>query len=168
MRNNILFGFAGILVVGIILFSITSLVSSQDDDSGPYIDPELYDQFNNSEWVEVIIDLKNISEMDDVFSNFSQDEIKDVEQWPLSPRIDAKITEAGFYKLINDTRLKSVYFAASMHATGSENDINDTIIGGPAPGYGEQKNLLWTWIAIGIVVLILLIYFVLKTTRSKV
>jgi parallel beta-helix repeat protein len=83
----------------------------------PYIDQEIYEQFGESEWIKIIIDPRDMSEFENIFSVFPENELRNVKKWPYSPRVDAEITEQGFNKLVNDSRIESIYFNAPVHAT---------------------------------------------------
>lgn len=65
----------------------------------------------NETFIKIIIYLKDTSKADDLFSNFSTNELKDIIDRQISDRISVKITEEAFYKLIQDDRVDKIYFS---------------------------------------------------------
>lgn len=105
-------------------------------------------QGTNETFVEVIFYLKNTSQINDVLSDFSSNEIKDVINKEISDIISAKITEAGFYKLIQDSRVDRVYFSRKGY-------------------FLENNNWLWIVVIVGVAVLMLAgIFFYLKRKKK--
>ncbi len=152
MRNKIIFGVLMVLVVVSVLGIIRAemLVS----DAGVEYDDEILEELNNSNWVAVLIDLKDISEMDNVFSNFSVNEIRDLYKSPYSSRIDAEITEEGFEKLINDSRVTEIYFNAPV--SGGDN----------GSGRRNRKKYYWLFLLM-IIPLAIILYIIIRRNKNK-
>ncbi len=110
----------GLVVFGIFILFFIFQIQMISSEEAKIIDQGIIKELNNSNWVAVLIDLKDISEMDNVFSNFSVNEIRDLYKSPYSSRIDAEITEEGFEKLINDSRVTEIYFNAPVEGALSQ------------------------------------------------
>ncbi len=168
-KYSILISFVLVVTLLVINFVSAEMLTSSANVS---YDSEILGSFNESNWVKVIIDLKNISERTDLFSNFSDSEIWKISRWPSSDRIDAEITQEGFDKLINDSRVKSIYYDAPVHATNNEdkiknetNDENDYLIT-IKPEVRDEKSKLIFWILMSIVIILVIVLILFKFKKD--
>src|SRR3989344_3134346 len=77
-----------------------------------------FDKLNQTDeiFVWVVIYLKNSSDVSELPSIFSKDEIKDILHRPISPnKISAKITKSAFDKLIQDERVDRVFYNGKLY-----------------------------------------------------
>lgn len=110
-----------VAVLIIIVFIAKNTLGEEMQLNNKVIDSKILDEFNrNQTWVRVIIDLKDNSETDNFFSNFSGNELRNTITSSISPRIDAGITKKGFDKLIKDPRVGAIYLNAPVHFTLDE------------------------------------------------
>jgi len=112
------------IAIVLIIVNTTSLISGVEmltSNAGVQYEDSIIKEFEglretNQTFVKIIIDLKNISEVEDIFSAFSKDEIGYIKESSISSRISARITEQGFNKLIKDERVDKIYYNAPIHA----------------------------------------------------
>jgi hypothetical protein len=126
MKKQIIFGFFLILVI-VNMFGIVRsemLISSANVS----YDSTIIDEFNrikgggeNETFVQLLVYLKNGSEAEDIISNFNGSEISKFLHRENSDTIVVKMTEEGFYKLIQDNRVDKVYYDFPIHAFLNEN-----------------------------------------------
>jgi len=154
--------FGMIMLIGIMqvnLISAETLVS----DVGVEYESEILEEFNkmrndetNQTFVKLIIYLKDISEAENLISNFNEAEVKNFLNRKTSSRIAVEMTEEGFYKLIQDDRVEKVYYDFPFYALEKNeflNQIRFVYIGG-----------VW---AIIITAWIILVYILAKKIRRK-
>lgn len=151
--------FKGSIILGVfcivMILSSAGIVSSEKliSDNNVKYDSKILDMFKNNTFVDVIIYLKDLSEADDLVSGFSEDELKDVinRQIPnrSSERIGAKISEEGFYKLIQDDRVEKVYYNLPVYGTGKSTLKLSLLIG------------------MGIVLIIIILYLIIKKRKKE-
>jgi hypothetical protein len=110
MNRQIIFGIFLVFGVVVMLGFVRSemLTSSANVSYDSYI----LEQFNNSNssWVNIFFRLNNYSEADNIISNFSVNETNHILKHDLSESISLDITQEGFNKLINDSRVSAVYY----------------------------------------------------------
>jgi len=116
--------------------------------------PEENQTETNETFIRIVIYLKDTSQTDDVLSNFSSNELKDIINRQISDRIGVKITEAGFYKLIQDDRVDKVYFARKGYFLNDK--TNTTFL------------LLLFGIILIVILLIILFYWLFLRLNKKV
>jgi len=123
--------------------------------AGVEYESDILKAFNESNLIRIIINLKNMSEADNLISTFSEPELKLVRK--SSMRIGAEITEKGFNKLINDTRVEAVYLDTIVYATenetaeGSEESIVSKV------GGAKEKKIKSDWLILILIVIISII-----------
>lgn len=105
-----------------IIFLLVNVISAEllISSEGVQYEDRILEEFNrlegtNETFIEVIIYLRDTSQTDDVLSAFSSNELKDIINRRVSDRIGVKITEEGFFKLIQDGRVDKVYFSRKGH-----------------------------------------------------
>jgi hypothetical protein len=111
-----------ILVFLFLGLSLINFVQAEmlTSDAGVQYEDRILEEFNklegtNETFVEIIVYLRDTSQTDDVLSAFSSNELKDIINRRVSDRIGVKITEEGFFKLIQDGRVDKVYFSRKGH-----------------------------------------------------
>ncbi len=97
----------------VLVFFIIGFISAEI-----YIDPEIEKVFESSEWVDVFFKMNDISKADTLISNLSDKEFQLIGKSP--NRIVGKITQSGFNKLINDSRVTEIYYNFPVEGTLSE------------------------------------------------
>lgn len=122
----------GVTVVSVFLILLMiNLVNAEEifSNAGVRYDTKISDKFNqNQAWVDVFFYLKNGSESESLLSNFSENEIQRIKIASISPeKIRAEITKEGFDKLINDSRVESVYFNVEVHALDDEAKVDTEV-----------------------------------------
>ncbi len=127
-------------------------------DVGVEYESEILREFNktNQTLVGVFFELKDMSEADNLFSDLTESDFEFVRK--SSKRIIGKVTKKGFDKLINDERIKVIYFSESVYAT---NDKNETQIEENISNKEEKEFEINLWlIGIFILVALLIIYLI--------
>src|SRR3989344_9288095 len=119
----------------------------------------ILEQFNRSEWVEVIIEINNESERDSIFSQFSEEEFKDIIYREISPTIiGVTTTKSGFGMLIEDEKVEKVYY-----------NLPGELFGDSKKGIERESNLnnnlLWILLIIGIIVVMIVIFIIYKIKK---
>jgi len=156
MKKQIIFG---VLVV-LIIVSMIGVISAEmlTSDVGVEYESEILREFNktNQTLVGVFFELKDMSEADNLFSDLTESDFEFVRK--SSKRIIGKVTKKGFDKLINDERIKVIYFSESVYAT---NDKNETQIEENISNKEEKEFEINLWlIGIFILVALLIIYLI--------
>src|SRR3989344_2247991 len=99
------------LIIFVTIF-FGSLVSAEIlvSDRGVEYDSVILDKFQYQLYVEVIIHLENLSYLEELISEFSEDELRDVIYRDIPNRssqsFGAEITESAFFKLLKDDRVE--------------------------------------------------------------
>jgi len=176
-KSYILLGVLGILVI----ISMTSFVNAEMlvSDANVSYDSEILDRFQSSEWVDVLVDLKDYSnitvtgnkeerkelsrqrdiwfkpKIDEAFAALSEDEFNLVRK--TSRGFRGEVTKKGLDKLINDTRISAVYFNGIVgEALDSENETiteNNKSISPNIKKEGFWFKWWWMIILIGLFVI---------------
>ena len=149
-------------------FLLISLVSAEMlvSDAGVKYDSDILEAFENNEWVDVIIDFKNISEKDVLISDSSDSEIQDIYVWESSPRIDASISEEGFNKFISDERIESIYYDFPVQASNKNVGIGLP----PIPNMNNnqfEKTLFFILGFLSSLVVLFIVFLFVKLRRKK-
>jgi len=123
MGNKQIYLFSIIIVLLVIIqfgfVSAEMLVS----DAGVEYEERILEEFSklegtNETFVKVIIHLENLSEADNLVSDFSKDELKNVINRDIPNRssqsFGATISQDGFFKLLKDGRVTKVYYNAPI------------------------------------------------------
>ncbi len=116
-----------------------------ESNAGKY-EPQLLNEFaelkypsgnqtkSNDAFVRAIVVLKDKSKANNLFSSFSKDELKEAVNRPTSKGIGVKISEKGFFDLVNNENVKKVFFNRRLKFTLSESaslinadDVWDTL-----------------------------------------
>ena len=115
--------FLGALIFLFIL--VTPNVYAQMSQSNVGVDYEdrILEEFEANEYVGVIIYLKDSSEISNLISDFSDEEMKNVINRDTSNRIAADISEDAFFKLIEDERVDRMYYNRPIYALNKENSL---------------------------------------------
>jgi len=124
------------LLIVLIFINLLSFVNAKMlvSDVGVEYEDRILEEFakldgTNETFIKIIIYLKNTSEADEILSAFSSNELKDIINRQISDRISVKITEPGFYKLIQDDRVDKVYFARKGYFLNDKVSMNFLLIG---------------------------------------
>ena len=159
MINKIKISMIFMLILSSLLINFVSanmLVS----DSGVRYESRILEEFDklkmnetvNETFIKVIIYLKNISEVNDLISNFSERELRNIinRQIPnkSSERIGAEVTEEGFYKLIQDDRIDKIYYNFPVYPTEK-----------------SSFELRWLLLLLIIIILVIIFYIFLKNKK---
>ena len=161
MRKKVLFGFLVVLVI----ISMFGFVSAEMliSESGIEYEQRILDEFTKLEmnesisetWIKIFFRLKDASDKENVLSQFSEEEIKDIISHDISPEVVAlKTTKEGFEKLIQDTKIKEVYYNAPVYAYNNEDK------------FMRLNNPYICW-GIILIFLIILILIILKLKKKK-
>ena len=133
MKEEALFGIFAILIIG----SMFSIVSAEMlvSDAGVEYESKILDEFaklegTNETFVDLIIYIKDMSEVENLILTFSKDEIGRVINRNISNRIAIEMNEEAFFKLIQDEQVESVYYNAPIHAIDSEYKLPNFLIAG--------------------------------------
>jgi subtilisin family serine protease len=115
----ILFLFASLVFVGFI--QAKDLVS----ESGVIYSDRILEQFDkirgtNETFVDVIIHPKDVSYKEKIISDLSSREVGRIVNRDISEFFSAKITEEVFFELLEDDRIKSIYYNAPIELTLEE------------------------------------------------
>lgn len=128
------------IIIFSLIFSIflISFVNAEmlTSNAGVQYDSRILDEFEkiktnetiNETFVKIIILLKDKSEADNLLSNFSKDELKDIINRQISDSIGVKVTEEGLYKLLQDERIEKVYFNIPISALQENKKISSLLI----------------------------------------
>ena len=157
-----------LITLSLIILSI-NIASSEMwvSDAGVKYEQRILDEFNNSNntmiinetanetWVSVIIYLKDKSEINNLISAFSDEEIRNILDRSISPnKISFEITRKGFDKLIEDGKVDKVYYNAPVYAFLDENNFTNF------------KNL-YVYIPLILLILIILGLIIYKSKNRK-
>jgi len=116
------------LIIFVTIF-FGSLVSAEIlvSDRGVEYDSVILDKFQYQLYVEVIIHLENLSYLEELISEFSEDELRDVIYRDIPNRssqsFGAEITESAFFKLLKDDRVEKIYYNWPVDALLEESAI---------------------------------------------
>jgi hypothetical protein len=151
MKLKIWFAGFFLFLVLINLINAEMLVSN----ASVQYEPRILDEFNklsgtNEKFVDLIIYLKNSSDADSLISNFSSDKIGRVINRHLSNMIGIQMTKGAFLKLIQDTRVESVYYNAPV-------DLLE----------GNVKENSSKIIFVSLFILIILIFIIIYLVKQK-
>jgi hypothetical protein len=157
MKNNnflmwSIFVFVGIVLILIPLISAEMLVS----DAGVQYEQKIFNFFNNQTlvqqeisnplrpqggsleivdnetYVRVIINLKNVSDIDNLLSDLPQDKFKNLINRNLSynsyPKISVEITKEIFDSLIQDNRIDKIYYDEQAYLQKNNFNFNTFFI----------------------------------------
>ena len=158
MRKGLFFSVLVALVfAGMINFVIAEMLVS---DVGVIYDSEIEKAFNSSEWVGVFFKLDDISKADNLISNLSDEEFQFIGKSP--SRIVGKITKGGFNKLINDSRVKEIYYNFPVEGTNNKTEDENKI-------YSEKERdyQLYMWIILGGLLLIIFYIIIRKKKNNR-
>ncbi|MGD9276058.1 MAG: hypothetical protein PVJ67_02705 [Candidatus Pacearchaeota archaeon] len=108
----------GNLVIGIFFISLFlfNFISAEmlTSDAGVEYDSAIVEQFDSGqEFVNVMIDFTNFSDIDSLISDFSEGELKNLlnRNYPytITPSIAATVSEETFFRLLQDKRVDKIY-----------------------------------------------------------
>ena len=142
-----------ILSVFIILFIVSftmSIIEAQtkDYEHGPYLDPQILEFFEERESLRIIVELFDESGI--VIEGTKEErrsQIEQIDEW-FEPEVDkivldyasdsdidlvkersrgfvAIVTEEGFWRLANDSRVSAIYYDAPMYAAINDSHISE-------------------------------------------
>jgi len=122
------------LILGMFVLSVIMLIGVVNAEmlvsgAGVEYEEKILEEFaklegTNETFVKIIIELENASEENNLISPFLEEEVRNIINRPISPgRIGVEITEEGFYRLIEDERVKSIYFNRPLYYESEENNF---------------------------------------------
>lgn len=178
MKKQIIFSIFFVLIV----VSMFGVVRSEMLTSSANVsyDSKIVEQLQNQSEVDIFFEVDNSSNANNLFVNLSKDtqNFKDLEKSPYEPRIAVITTQNGFNQLLNDSRIKNIYFAAPVYIanTCNNNGVCDNSENCTSCTFDcglcniKQNNIisnLWFWIIIIVVILITIfgLYFLLKKKK---
>ena len=147
------------LLLGLSFFFVNCVEGNVDVNSPEY--QEVLAEFNNSEWVRVIVDLNYKGSINNTISFLSNDEVRFKREMMFSNGFVAEITKEGLDKLVNITDVDKISFDMVAYTTDSEGNIidkNEEII--------DSKNrtiLLWFLIIFAFIVS----FFIMIKKKNK-
>jgi len=100
-------------------------------NKGVKYEKRVLDEFDKTKWTNIIVDVKETSKINDLISNFNEEEFKDIIYREISPTIiGVTTTKSGFDKLINDEKVEMIHLSSygSLSLDDSSPLINATYV----------------------------------------
>src|SRR3989344_5954845 len=145
----------------IIISNVQIVLSEEIQLNKKIIDQQIQEKLNSNEKIiDVFFKLDDISKADNLISNLSDEEFQFIGKSP--SRIVGKITKEGLDKLINDGRVKEIYYNFPVEATNNKTKDENKI-------YSEKERdyQLYMWIILGGLLLIIFYIIIRKNKNNR-
>ena len=157
----------------------------------PYVDPQIYQAFNNSEWTSIMVVLKDNSginvtgtneerrnltrqitnwfkpQIEEVLSNLSEDEFKLNVETGIG--FNGEISQQGFEKLKNNSLIDKIFWGGyQAHTIGNTSTLdNSSSTSSPISKKENNKIPLPIFLVLGVLITIVLIILIIKLKKHK-